>query len=86
MTKCCLVCDTYKVLRSVPDWWVLAVVSGSSPLWLTEDDAGDAGPLGEMATSALISQEAGTPEGFLEERDILIQLRSLITDTIGLIL
>lgn len=28
-----------------------------------------------MATSALSSQEAGTPEGFLEEGDILIQLR-----------
>lgn len=48
---------------------------------------GNAGTLGEMAISALkSSEEVGTPEGFLEGGDILIQLRDLVTDTFGLIL
>lgn len=40
-----------------------------------------------MTTSAPSSEKVGTPEGFLEEGDILIQLREdLVTDNFGRIL
>lgn len=47
---------------------------------------GDAGPLGGMATGALRSEEVEITKGFLEEEDILIQLRDPITDSFCLIL
>ena len=39
-----------------------------------------------MATGALSSEQVGTTEGFLEEGVILIRLRGLLTDGVGLIL
>lgn len=62
LTKCCGVCDAYKMLRSIPDDLAVATFSALLPLRPVADKGRQQVPLS--------SEEVGITEGFLEEEFI----------------